>query len=214
MCDMLIHTLCAGQCLSITVTVIGVVCLHDGMYRSMSTSTINPGASDALKDVSLLEYLDLSQLNCLNESSDHPFKMIVSNKSRNTSKDYLLSDADEQLLLNIPAVRVRSLVIHGSSESQAPHMVKLVVNRPSLGFEDVENAEEPEIAQLLDISQDDVKKGNLLTLRYVRFQTVNSLHIFVSSNHGDEQTRIDSIDIFGVPVETTKKISNLMKQDD
>lgn len=68
-------------------------------------------------------------------------------------------------------------MIHGSSESQAPHTVKLVVNRPSLGFEDVENAEEPEIAQLLDISQDDVKKGNLLTLRYVRFQTVNSLHV-------------------------------------
>lgn len=52
--------------------------------------------------ISLLEYLDLSQLNCLNEAEDHTFKSIVSSKSRNATGSYLLSDADEQLLLNIP----------------------------------------------------------------------------------------------------------------
>ena len=52
--------------------------------------------------ISLLEYLDLSQLNCLNEAESHSFKSIVASKSRNATGSYLLSDADEQLLLNIP----------------------------------------------------------------------------------------------------------------
>jgi hypothetical protein len=52
--------------------------------------------------ISLLEYLDLSQLNCLNEDNDHPFKSIVSLKVRSVAASYLQSDADEQLLMNIP----------------------------------------------------------------------------------------------------------------
>jgi PITH domain len=50
---------------------------------------------------SLLEYLDLSQLNCLNEVEEHNLKSILSTKTRNTTDSYLLSDTDEELLLNI-----------------------------------------------------------------------------------------------------------------
>ncbi|KAJ7081531.1 PITH domain-containing protein [Mycena crocata] len=169
-------------------------------------------------DVSLLELLDLSQLNCLNESSEHPFSAIVSAKAVNSSTNYLLSDADEQLLLNIPfnqSVRVRSIVIRSSAGEQAPKRVKLLVNRPNIGFEDVEDAEEPEVAQILDISEEDVKQGKPIALRFVRFQAVTSLHIFVVSNQGGtEETRIDAVDVLGVTVETTKDLSGLKKQDD
>lgn len=65
--------------------------------------------------MSLLEYLDILQLDCLNESSVHTFKSIVSNKSRNTSASYLISDADEQLLLNIPVGR-RSLDLNHNAQ--------------------------------------------------------------------------------------------------
>jgi hypothetical protein len=51
--------------------------------------------------VSLLSSLDPSQINCLNESSAHTLKSLLSSDPITTS-DYLLSDADEQLLLNIP----------------------------------------------------------------------------------------------------------------
>jgi hypothetical protein len=61
-----------------------------------------------MDDVSLLEHVDLTQLNCLNESNAHPFSSIVSTKALNATSNYLLSDADEQLLLNIPA-RIRAL---------------------------------------------------------------------------------------------------------
>ena len=51
---------------------------------------------------SLLEFLDTTQVNCGNESASHDLKSILSTKSLNTSSAYLESDADEQLLINIP----------------------------------------------------------------------------------------------------------------
>ena len=107
-----------------------------------------------------------------------------------------MSDADEQLLLTIPvspqiacildliapaqfnqSVRVRSIAIQSSSLDNAPKTIKLLVNRPSLGFEDVEDADEPEVAQILDIPKQDVQQGTPINVRYVRFQAVNSLHV-------------------------------------
>ncbi|KAG6818577.1 hypothetical protein H0H93_003849, partial [Arthromyces matolae] len=155
--------------------------------------------------VSLLEFLDVNQLNCLNEDTGHTLKSIIGHKGRNHSENYLESDADAQLLLNIPfnqTVKVRSIVIYASNMEQAPHTVKLAVNRPNLGFDDIEDAKETEVAQILELTEEDVKNGKAVSLRFVRFQAVNSLHIFVSGNRGDEETtRIDSIDILGYPVD-------------
>jgi PITH domain len=56
-------------------------------------------------------------------------------------------------------------------------LIKLLVNRNAIGFEDVEDAEEPEVAQILEISEDAIKEGRQIDLRFVRFQSVNSLHV-------------------------------------
>ncbi|KAI0048240.1 DUF1000-domain-containing protein [Auriscalpium vulgare] len=174
-------------------------------------------------EISLLEHLDSPQSNCLNEVTTHSLKSILASKSRNTSSEYLLSDADEQLLLNIhfnQLVRVKAIVLQSSKSStsqpsQGPKLVKLFVNRPSLGFEDVQDADEPEAAQVFDLTEDQVESGKPIVLRYVRFQAVNSLHIFVVSNQGDEEaTRIDAVDILGSTVEGTKDLSGLKKQND
>lgn len=170
-------------------------------------------ATDEQKDRSLLEFLDTSQLNCLNEAVQHPLKPILEGKVRNTTDKYLLSDADDQLLLNVhfnQPVRVRSVAIAGTNVSQAPKRVKLMVNRSSIGFEDVEDAVEPAVAQILDLTEEQVEEGQKIALRFVRFQNVNSLHIFVESNQGEEdKTRIDSVDIFGTTIETTRDLREL-----
>ncbi|KAG8686608.1 hypothetical protein FRC11_008697 [Ceratobasidium sp. 423] len=165
--------------------------------------------SAASRDVSLLEYLDSTQLNCLNESNTHNIKSILGNKTLNTGKSYLESDSDEQLLINLyfnQAVRIRSIVIHTADAPYAPKAIKLATNRPALGFEDVESATEPDMAQVIEqLSPDDIANSRRIPLRYVRFQSVGSLHIFVASNQGDkDETRINAIDVFGQPVETTK----------
>ncbi|KAF8344336.1 PITH domain-containing protein [Cantharellus anzutake] len=163
------------------------------------------GEGSSSDSVSLLELLDVSQLNCLNESEEHGVKGILSAKRKNSSSSYLESDADEQLLISISfiqTVRVRAISIRTDPPSSGPKKIKLFINRPALGFEDVEDAEEPEASQIIELSDEIVDKGSKIPLRYVRFQSVNSLHIFVSSNQGGEdETRINSIDVFGVPVQ-------------
>ncbi|KAG8847302.1 Thioredoxin-like protein 1 [Tulasnella sp. 330] len=178
------------------------------------------GSGDAISagDVSLLEYLDLPQVNCLNESLEHTLKPLVENRSRNMKESvYLESDADEQLLITLvfnQVVRIRSLVLQTQSPNQGPKTIKLAINKPSIGFDDIEDAVEPDVVQVFDVPEDSLKDAKHLHLRFVRLQRVNSLHIFVASNHGGvDETRIDAIDVFGQPVATTQ-MSGLKKGED
>lgn len=75
------------------------------------------------------------------------------------------------------AVRVRSVVLHTADPQNGPKSIKLLINRNAIGFEDVEDAKEPEVAQVLEVPEDAVKEGRPIDLRFVRFQTVNSLHV-------------------------------------
>ena len=75
------------------------------------------------------------------------------------------------------AVRVRSVVLHTADPQKGPKSIKLLINRNAIGFEDVEDAKEPEVAQVLEVPEDAVKEGRPIDLRFVRFQTVNSLHV-------------------------------------
>jgi hypothetical protein len=86
-------------------------------------------------------------------------------------------EADNHLSQFNQAVRVRSVILQSHNTVQAPKKIKLFVNRPSLGFEDVEDASEPEAAQVLELLTEDAKKGKRIVLRFVRFQAVNSLHV-------------------------------------
>jgi len=74
-------------------------------------------------------------------------------------------------------VRVRSIAIASSNVSQAPKRVKLMASRSSIGFEDVEDAVEPAVAQVLDLTKEQVEEGQKIVLRFVRFQNVNSIHV-------------------------------------
>jgi hypothetical protein len=73
-------------------------------------------------------------------------------------------------------------LITSKEPSQAPKNVKLFINRQAIGFEDVEDAQEPEAAQVLELSTEDVKEGAApIKLRFVRFQSVNSLHVSLTA---------------------------------
>ncbi|KAG9047611.1 hypothetical protein FS837_001869 [Tulasnella sp. UAMH 9824] len=171
----------------------------------------------APSDVSLLEYLDSTQVNCLNENPEHTLKSIVGAKTRKSSPAYLESDADEQLLITIPfnqVVRIRSIVIHTAEAQKGPKDIKIDINKPSIGFSDIEDAKEPAVVQEITVPEDFVAEGKHIHLRFVRLQKVNSLHIFVGSNHGGvDETRIDAIDVFGQPVATTQ-MSGFRKMED
>jgi hypothetical protein len=72
------------------------------------------------------------------------------------------------------AVRVKSVVLHTANSQEGPKLIKLLVNRLAIDFGDVEDAE---VAQVLELPEDAVKEGRTIDLRFVRFQSVNSLHV-------------------------------------
>jgi PITH domain len=75
------------------------------------------------------------------------------------------------------AVRIKSIVLHTSNSQEGPKLIKLLINRSALGFEDVEDAEEPEAALVHELPEDTVKEGRQVDLKFVRFQSVNILHV-------------------------------------
>lgn len=74
-------------------------------------------------------------------------------------------------------VRIRAIAITSANVDQAPRSIKLVVNRPSIGFEDVEDLDDKSAAQVLELTEEQVKNGEKVQLRFVKFQSVNSLHV-------------------------------------
>lgn len=72
---------------------------------------------------------------------------------------------------------MRSIAFKCTDEAKAPKKIKLLVNRQSIDFADVADAVEPEVAQVLELTADQVKDGKRIPLRFVRFQSVNTLNV-------------------------------------
>lgn len=54
------------------------------------------------------------------------------------------------------------------------------------------------------LTAEDLTGENVVELRFVKFQNVSNLHIFIKDNmSGSETTEIDSLTIYGMPVSTT-----------
>ncbi|WVR04345.1 thioredoxin [Kwoniella sp. DSM 27419] len=171
---------------------------------SGSSSTVKSSAPVDPTE-SLLKHIISNGLNCLNESSTHPLSSIVGPNPGPRGNSYLESDVDAELLISIPfqdAVKLKAISIFSAiSPGQAPKTVKLFINAPNMDFADAETMTP---AQELTLSVDQIK-GDKVELRFVRFQSVRSLHILVKDNQEDEETtRIDSINIFGMAAGETK----------
>ncbi|ELT98129.1 hypothetical protein CAPTEDRAFT_160246 [Capitella teleta] len=136
---------------------------------------------------------------CLNESDDHPLEHCLTSKG-----GFLESDCDEQLIISIAFsqnVKLHSLKMNGPPE-KGPKNVKLFINQPhTLDFD---SAEGMEPVQKLVLGPEDIENGNLIPLRYVKFQNVSNITIFVADNQGGEETtQIDYLGFIGTPVGTT-----------
>jgi hypothetical protein len=79
-----------------------------------------------------------------------------------------------------------------------PRKIKLFSNRPhNLGFEE---AEDMTATQIIELTEKDWNKEGTasIPLRYVKFQNINSLVLFVVEGDGDgEKVRLDRIRLVG-----------------
>ncbi|KAI1760711.1 DUF1000-domain-containing protein [Hypoxylon sp. FL1150] len=170
--------------------------------------------SDSI-DVRGLELLNADESHFSVRTLFNRSKPSALSKDKDTSssgeKDWIESDTDEQLLLYTPfnsaiklhTIQITSLPPDDEDEDEddvpmRPKTLKLFTNRPhNLGFDE---ADDIEPTQAIEISEEDWNSNGTanLGLRFVRFQNITSLVIFVADGDGDsEKVRIDRIRLIG-----------------
>ncbi|CAH9111720.1 unnamed protein product [Cuscuta epithymum] len=152
--------------------------------------------------VDLLDYIDWSGVECLNQNGTDSHFNALKQGYREDEGLNLVSDADEQLLIYIPfsqVVKLHSIVVKGPEE-EGPKTVKLFSNKEHMGFSNVNDFPPSDTA---DLSADNLK-GAPINLKYVKFQNVRSLTIFIEDNQsGKDITKVQKIVLYGRTVETT-----------
>ncbi|KAI9588691.1 thioredoxin-like protein 1 [Glossina fuscipes] len=148
----------------------------------------------------LNSFISKQECECLNESDDHPLSHCLASEG-----GYLQSDCDEQLILSITfnqVVKIHSLKFKAPMQL-APREIKLFINQPRTI--DFDQAESMTSVQDLVLDPKDLEKGTPVNLRYVKFQNVQNIQIFVKNNQsGAEVTQIDYVGFIGSPLMTTK----------
>lgn len=109
----------------------------------------------------------------------------------------LLFNSQMNSVSRIRAIRFTTLP---SEISKAPKTIKIFVNKPNLGFDDVDT----EAAHEETLTEAQASGKEAVQLRFVRFQQTSSISIFVKDNQGgDDLTRIDKIELIGMSVDFT-----------
>jgi len=129
-------------------------------------------------------------------------------------KDWIESDTDEQLMLFVPfqsTVKVHTLHItscppEDDEEVIRPKTIHIYMNRSNvLGFDEADSVPATQTISLDESSWDAKTATAKVELRFVKFQNVTSLVVFIADGEGDgEKTRIDRIRIIGETGETRK----------
>jgi hypothetical protein len=149
----------------------------------------------------------------LNDSGKGKAKA-TSSTSTNDGKDWIESDTDEQLMLYIPfQATLKIHTLHLTSFPPAtledaddddespmrPKTIHLYTNRAhNLGFEEADDIPAAQKIQLSPSDWDAETGTAKVELRFVKFQNVTSLVIFVVDGEGEgEKTRVDRIRIIG-----------------
>lgn len=137
---------------------------------------------------------------CLNQEAQHP----IDNALQAGTDAFCQSDADHQLLINVEfqqQVKLACINLKGVDAETAPKNVKIFVNQPHFGFED---AEDHEATQDVELTAEESTSDAKTELKFVKFQRVNTLQIFIAENQEDaEYTKLKSLQFFGTTGENT-----------
>ncbi|KAF1984571.1 putative thioredoxin [Aulographum hederae CBS 113979] len=173
------------------------------------------------------EHVDIKGLDLLNADSDFggvrtlfepsaPSSLDSKGKSKGaatTTKDWVESDTDPQLMFFIPfqaTLKVHTIHVtslppkssEGDDDDEVPMRPKtihLYTNRAhNLGFEEAEDITPTQKIELEEKDWDENTGTAKIEVRFVKFQNVSSLVMFVVDGDGDgERTRIDRLRIVG-----------------
>jgi hypothetical protein len=129
-----------------------------------------------------------------------------SKEDEGAKKDWVESDTDEQLMLFIPfqsTLKIHTLHITSFSGQETtagrPKTIHLYTNRAhTLGFDEADDIPPTQVIELSPESWNDETGTASIELRFVKFQNVTSLVIFVVDAEDDkDRTTIDRIRLVG-----------------
>jgi len=114
-----------------------------------------------------------------------------------------VSEDDEQMIINIEfkeAVCIHSINLCAPDDDTAPEDVKLFVNKPNIGFSDCEDGP---CEHKMSMTAEDLVPDKVVALKVAKFNFVNSLTIYVSTNRGADVTSLSSLKLNGKTREST-----------
>ncbi|CAG0913855.1 unnamed protein product [Notodromas monacha] len=157
----------------------------------------NEGAGDESLvpgQLDLTSYISKSESECLNDHDEHPWINALE-----ASEDFCST-----MIFNITFnthVKLHSILLQAPEEN-GPKVIKLFTNL-ALPL-DFDSALGSTPTQELTFTPEELVAGKPIQLKFVKFQNVNCLTIFVQNNVGEQEvTRINRLVLFGTPITTT-----------
>ncbi|KAK4216152.1 PITH domain-containing protein [Rhypophila decipiens] len=149
---------------------------------------------------SLYQHIDFDGVVTMNEAEDGSGKAVLKKTwaERMAPEPEVASDADEQLLINIPftgQIKLHSILLRTSPSESAPQTLKVIINREDIDFsaaEELPGTQTFDLVQTSDIQEHAVKRA--------KFNMVRRLSLFFADNFSDgdeDATRISYIGFKG-----------------
>ncbi|CAA9990022.1 thioredoxin, putative [Plasmodium knowlesi strain H] len=152
----------------------------------------------------LLKYMDIEKVTALNEQVSGSCRKILKQYDDRLSPAYCESDADHELIINIPFTspcKVVSLFLIGGEEGSYPKKIKIYSNREDIDFENIHDFK---CVQELDLTED--YHGSVeYPLKVTSLFNVSHLTLYVCENYGAEITKIYYLGLKGVGTNYTRK---------
>ena len=147
----------------------------------------------------LLESIHWSGCEVLNATKTDAVSSLLKQGLRDQELMIVESDADEQLLISVRfkvKVKVHSMA---PADGRAPKSLKLFVNKPSM---DCSDGESMVADQEIELSAEQL--GERLELKFVKFQNVDRLTLFIHANQGaEDSTALSGIKLWGAGLAQT-----------
>ncbi|KAK3684265.1 PITH domain-containing protein [Podospora appendiculata] len=160
---------------------------HDGHNHGGDGAAAHDHSDDITPAVqfSLYQQINFDEITTFNEAQYGSGRAVCKKTwaERLSAEPELASDADEQLLMNIPftaQIKLHSILLRTSDSDSAPRTLKVLINRDDVDFsvaEDAPGTQTFELSRTSEVQELPVKRA--------RFSSVRRLSLFFADNFGD-----------------------------
>ncbi|TPX49084.1 hypothetical protein SeMB42_g01734 [Synchytrium endobioticum] len=154
-------------------------------------------------EASLFKQIHIDKIRSLNEHEEGAGSKIFKSWDKRFAREpYLESDADQQLIIFVPftgMVKLKSILILGGPGGMMPKTLKVFTNREDVDFDNVDSIQPLQEWELIDttaLALNDTGVPEYPT-RMSKFTSVRNISLYISSNYGDDITRISYIGFKG-----------------